>query len=252
MSTPLSPDRPHVSGSPAAAPATHPSASRPRWPWWLAGLLGAALLVGLALWLSNWLSQPEAPRRQVARIALLPDAPPPPPPPPPKEPPPQAAKPEARPQAQPEPTPRPPQPADAPLKMEGAAGDGPSAFQAGSVAQDYRGGPATIGGTAASGAGRGIDRAAERLYAGTVRQLLRDEMERQLPSEAGELSAGFALWVSPDGRITRWELEDAPAESARAQALRDALGRSAGLLQLPQPPGPMQAMRFRLTVRANG
>ena len=89
------------------------------------------------------------------------------------------------------------------------------------------------------------DRAAERLYANTVRQLLQGEIERRLASDAGELSANFALWVAPDGRIARWEAD------AAAPPLKTALEASAEALRLPAPPAAsQQPMRFRLTVRA--
>lgn len=219
--------------------------------------LGALLLLALAVMtVRDFLSKPSKPPRQVARIAILPDTPPPPPPPPKerKEEPPKADKPSA---PTPEQAVKPPPQAAAPepLKMEGAAGNGPSAFAAGSVSQDYKGGAPTIGGTGASGpAGRGTDRAQERLYANSVRQALRDELERQLQPEAGELTAAFALWISGDGRITKWEMDGDPAalDATRQSALKVALDRSAERLQLPAPAGLTQPMRFRLTVRAGG
>lgn len=202
-------------------------------------VLALVLLIGWGV--SRLKFDSAEPRRQVARIALMPDQPPPPPPPPPKEPPRETPR-EAKPQPQAPDTPKPQPPANEPLKMEGAAGDGPSAFAAGSVSNDYRGGP-TAAGPAASG---GVaDRAAERLYASSVRQLLQAEIERRLPADAGELSAQFALWVAPDGRITRWESDAGPP------ALQSALAASAEQLRLPQPPAATaQPMRFRLTVRA--
>src|SRR3990167_6456704 len=51
----------------------------------VAGVLAALLLGALAWWLKGQLSTPSTPKRQVARISILPDTPPPPPPPPPKE-----------------------------------------------------------------------------------------------------------------------------------------------------------------------
>ena len=214
-------------------------------------VLLALALIGLGWFIHSQMGSGGAgPKRQTVKIAVLPDTPP--PPPPPKE--------EKRPEPKPEenkPQPQEQKVVEAPpeaqqLKMEGAAGDGPSAFQAGAVTQDYRGGPPQIGGAAASASAGLGDRAAERLYAGTVRQLLRDEMERQLSAEAGELSAGFALWISGDGRITRWELDGPADDTRRDGALRIALDRSADQLRLPSPPAVAQPLRFRLTVRAGG
>lgn len=213
----------------------------------LARRLGIGLALGLSAGMVAWgLSSlsfdTPAPKRQVARIALLPDTPPPPPPPP-KE----LKKedtPQARPQPRPDEAPKPQPPANEPLKMEGDAGNAPSAFAAGAVNNDYRGGPVATG-PAASGPGL-ADRAAERLYANTVRQLLQSEIERRLAPEAGTLSANFALWVSAEGRIARWEADTEQA------TLRSALDASANALRLPTPPLALaqQPMRFRLTVRA--
>lgn len=207
-----------------------------------------ALLAALALavWgVRHLIGDAKPPARQVSRIAILPDTPP--PPPPPKVEQKVEPKPEARPQPQQEAPKVVAPPAPAPLKMEGPAGDGPSAFSAGPVTHDYAGGPVVSGGTG----GGGVDRAQERLYANTVRQLLRDELERQLGADAGEVSAQLAVWVAADGRITRWEWSDAGA--ARAGELDSAMQRTAGALRLPAPVGgAATAMRFRLTLRSAG
>jgi periplasmic protein TonB len=209
--------------------------------------VGAALMLaaGMVAWgLSSLSFDPPAPKRQVARIALLPDTPPPPPPPPPKEQKKEEPTPQARPQPRPDDAPKPQAPANEPLKMEGAAGDGPSAFAAGAVSNDYRGGPVSTG--PAASAPNVADRAAERLYANTVRQLLQADIERRLAPEAGEQSATFALWIGADGSIDRWE-----ADAAQAP-LKTALDASADSLRLPAPPTALaqQPLRFRLTVRA--
>lgn len=200
------------------------------------------LSAGMVAWgLSRLSFDAPTPKRQVARIALMPDTPP--PPPPPKELKKEEPVPQARVQPRTDEAPKPQPPADAPIKMEGAAGDGPSAFAAGAVTNDYRGGPVVSGGAASA---PGVaDRAAERLYANTVRQLLQSEIERRLAPDAGELSANFALWVGADGRIARWESD------AEQPPLKTALDASTDALRLPSPPPiAQQPMRFRLTVRA--
>jgi hypothetical protein len=205
--------------------------------------LTLALATGVMAWgLSRLSFDAPAPKRQVARIALMPDTPPPPPPPP-KEPKKEESTPQARPQPQRDEAPKPQPPANEPLKMEGAAGNGPSAFAAGPVSNDYKGGPVSVG--AAASAPGVADRAAERLYANTVRQLLQGEIERRMAPDAGELSANFALWVGADGRIARWESD------ADKAPLKTALDASAQTLRLPTPPASsQQPMRFRLTLRA--
>lgn len=221
---------------------------------WLRRAVVAAFLIGavagLAVIARTLVSAPDVPKRQMAKISILPDTPPPPPPPreepkkvSPKDEPKQVVQ-----QDQPKPQQAPP--ADAPIKMEGAAGDGPSAFGAGTVTQDYKGGPPVVG--AASGpAGNGVDRANERFYANSARQLLRDEIERQLRPDAGELTATFAIWVEPDGRIRRYEVNPS-GDAARDTDMGQALEGASRSLRLPAPGALNQPMRFRVTVRPQG
>ncbi|PTT90470.1 TonB-dependent receptor, partial [Pelomonas sp. HMWF004] len=141
-----------------------------------------------------------------------------------------------------------PKPAEA-IKMEGAAGDGPSAFAAGSVARDYAGGtPATVGG--AGPTGTPADRAQERFYANTARQLLQGEIERHLKGDAEQLTATFAIWLDRDGAIQRVELSPSGNDS-HDDALRAALDETRRQLKLPPPPALAlsQPLRFRLSVR---
>lgn len=209
-------------------------------------LLAAALIAG-AWWLLKDLGGPAAPKRQVARIALLPDQPPPPPPPqekpPPRVEPKEVVREEAVKEAEA------PKPANEPLKMEGAAGDGPSAFAAGPVRSEYAGGAPQLGGAASAAAPR--DRAQERLYANAARQLLRDALERHFRSEVDEAHAEFRIWVQADGAIRRVALE--PSNDARLdRELQAALDEASRSLRLPPPParlGGGEAMRFRLTVK---
>ena len=220
----------------------------------LAVVAGLAALIALGGWLKQRLSTPDAPHRQVARISILPDTPPPPPPPPPREEP----KPQQRDNKPPPPDAAPkaaPVPDNAPIKMEGAAGDGPSPFAAGSVAKDYQGGaPATGPAASAAAGGTGVnsDRAQDRFYAQSARQQLQAEIERHLRGDAAELSASFSVWVGRSGAIERFEL--LPGSNPRDDAdLRAALDETARGLRLAPPPGALtQPMRFRLKVRPQG
>lgn len=207
----------------------------------LTALLLVAALIAAARSLSH---NAQAPARQIARIAVLPDTPPPPPPPPR----PQETQREQRATPQPVRNAPPAPKADAPIKMEGAAGDGPSAFAAGEVTNEYKGGAPVVGGGASAPAI--ADRAQERLYANSVRQMLRDEIERQLRADAGELTSSFAVWISAEGRIDRFDLEPG-ATPEKDSAMRQALDASSRSLRLPPPPSDAP-LRFRLTVRASG
>lgn len=207
------------------------------------------LLLGLAVWWAVKSIKPEGPKRQVAKISILPDTPPPPPPPPkeekkpepPKEEPKQVMREEQLKQVEA------PKPAES-IKMEGAAGDGPSAFAAGSVAKDYAGGTPTTG--ASGPAGTPADRAQERFYANTARQLLQGEIERHLKGDAEALTATFAIWLDKDGAIQRFELSPS-GNDGNDTALRAALDETRRQFKLPPPPALAlsQPMRFRLSVR---
>jgi len=217
-------------------------------------LLVIALIVGAALWLRSLGSDSAAPKRQVAKISLLPDTPPPPPPPPPKE------EPKPRPLDAPKPQPMEQKVAEAPpappaqVKMEGEAGTGPSVFQSGPVTSEYKGGDP---GTAASRPSGTVatpsvaDRAQERFFANSARQLLRDEIERHLKTDAPQVTAVFAVWFEPDGRIRRFDLEPT-GDATSDTALGAAFDQTTRALKLPPPPGLTQPLRFRLTLRPLG
>jgi protein TonB len=213
-------------------------------------LVAGGLIVALALWLQTLSGVPSAPKRQVARIALLPDQPPPPPPPPKDEPPPpprEAPKQPLREEQVKEA--EAPKPANEPIKMEGEAGSGPSAFAAGPVRSEYSGGAPQIGPAASAAAPR--DRARERLYVNSARQMLRDTLERHFRSEIDEATAEFQLWLQRDGAIERVRL--APTGDGRLdRELQAALDRTSQELRLPPPPAPLgggEPLRFRLTVK---
>jgi outer membrane biosynthesis protein TonB len=206
------------------------------------------VLLALAAWWGIKHMKAEAPRRQVAKISILPDTPPPPPPPkeekkpePPKEEPKQIIPEEQIKQVEA------PKPAEA-IKMEGAAGDGPSAFAAGSVNKDYAGG--TPGTGPGGPSGTASDRAQERFYANTARQLLQGEIEKHLKADAEQLTATFAIWLDKDGGIQRFELSPS-GNDGNDNALRAALDETRRQFKLPPPPALAlsQPMRFRLSVR---
>lgn len=207
------------------------------------------VLAAIAVWWAVTHIKADAPKRQVAKIAILPDTPPPPPPPPkdekkpepPKDEPKQVMREEQIKQVEA------PKPAES-IKMEGAAGDGPSAFSAGSVSKDYAGGAPVTGG--GGPAGTASDRAQERFYGNTARQMLQGEIEKHLKSDAEVLTANFAIWLDKDGGIQRFELSPTGNDS-NDSALRAALDETRRLFKLPPPPAVAlsQPMRFRLNVK---
>ena len=212
----------------------------------LFGLIVTVLLIG-GWWYLSHMKGGEGPRRQVAKIALLPDTPPPPPPPkeekkpePPKDEPKQVVHEEQIKQAE---APKAPEP----IKMEGAAGEGNSAFAVGGVKNEYSGGT-PVTGASTGGTGTSSDRAQERFFANTVRQQLRDEIERRLKGDADQMTASFSIWLARDGAIERYELQSSGNEG-NDTALRAALDETVRQFKLPPPPAIAQPMRFRLNVR---
>lgn len=210
-----------------------------------------ALLIAAVAW---WLGKPSEshgpPKRQVSKISILPDTPPPPPPPPREEKPP--------PRDQPAPTVRDeavkqaeaPKPANEPIKMEGTAGEGASAFAAGTVRNEYAGGTPTTG-SAAAAAGTASDRALDRFFANSARQLLRDEIEKYLDEDVQQAQAEFTLWIERSGAIQRYQLQPTGDDKLDAE-LRAALDQTQRSLRLPIPPAALQPMKFRLSLRPQG
>jgi protein TonB len=178
-------------------------------------LTGAIVLGGMSL-----VHGPSAPKRQVARIMLLPDTPPPPPPPEDKKPPP--PKEVATPQQVNMPVPKvetPPEPAQ--LKMEGEAGTAPSMFASGDVKQEY------IGGDIGNGS----------RYAAYVARL-EQRVQAQLSRHKLHVSnVKLFLWLAPDGAIQRYTVQGGDGDATRS--VREALADLTRVDEAPQPDMPM-------------
>lgn len=186
-----------------------------------------------------------SPKRQTVKIAVLPDTPPPPPPPPKDE-----KKPEPKPDDN-KPQPQEQKQVEAPreaqqLKMEGAAGNGPSAFSSGSVNSEYKGG--TIGsGTTASTGSTSQDRSKFSFYAKSAQQLLRTELDRLLTRDVLKLGGRLQIWVDSAGRIERYEVKGIDDPDAEAK-VRDAMTQVSKGFRLAPPAGLPQPMNMRLSV----
>jgi protein TonB len=180
--------------------------------------------VGVVAWAGLNMSRSTHPARQVAKIMLLPDQPPPPPPPPPDKPK-VEPKNEMKQQADKPKQQAPPEPQQ--LKMEGQAGEGPSPFTAGEVKNDY------IGGDIGNGA-------AFAAYVGRVAQLIQDELTRRNLKAA---DAKVFLWLAPNGRVERYQIQGASGETERQ--LRVAM---ANMEQLPEAPPQDMPMPMGLEI----
>jgi hypothetical protein len=121
--------------------------------------------------------------------------------------------------------------------MEGAAGDGPSPFQAGTVTNEYKGGT-TIGGR------EGFSR-----FTG----LLKDQIERALANDRdlakGEYRLVAKVWVARNGEIERFELEGSSGNQQIDGLIKTALGNVGPLSEAP-PENMPQPVRLRITSRS--
>lgn len=189
----------------------------------------------------------EGPRRQTVKIAVLPDTPPPPPPPPKEEkkPEPKPDENKPQPQEQPKPVEAPPEPQQ--LKMEGAAGDGPSAFSSGSVNSEYKGGAIGTGGGGTVG-----DRLAASSYGNAAKRELQAYLSREDGlRRAGDYKVPLAIWIRADGTVERFELLGSSGHADTDELLRKAMARFSGFRN--QPPSHMVwPMRLQLTNRMSG
>jgi periplasmic protein TonB len=183
------------------------------------GFVGAVVWGGMNLGHSAG-----APKRQIARIMVLPDTPPPPPPPPEEKRPPKQELPKQQVETPKQETPPEPQQ----LKMEGQAGEGPSAFAAGEVKQDYIGGDI----------GNGARYAA---YVGRVEQRIQLELTRH---KVRASNVRLFIWLQPDGSVQRYSIQGGDQDTERS--VRLAL---ADLSRVDEP--PLAEMPMPIGLRIN-
>lgn len=209
-----------------------------RWPKIL--LLGGLglLLLGLAGWgVMKLLDGKSGKARKAPVVTLLPDKPPPPPPPPKEEKKPEPPK-EDRKDLKMEPPKESPQPAqNEPLKMEGAAGDGESAFGSGTVGREYAGG--AIGGS-------GV----QSLFAGRLQRHLQEQMGRNRKLKESDYRVSLRLWLRPDGSVDKVELAQSTGNEALDQLLREAVLQAGPMREAP-PENMQQPVRIRVTARGS-
>lgn len=204
-------------------------------------------LIGLGWFIHSQMGSGGAgPKRQTVKIAVLPDTPPPPPPPPKEEKRPEPKPEENKPQPQEQKVVEaPPEPQQ--LKMEGAAGDGPSAFAAGGVSSEYKGG--AIG----SGAGGSLgDRMASLNYGNAAKRDLNAYLNREESlRRAGDYKVPIALWLGADGSVERFEVQGSTGDRQTDEQLKQALARFKGF-RTPPPSNMVWPMRLQLTNRMSG
>ncbi|HSH86062.1 MAG: TonB C-terminal domain-containing protein [Methylophilus sp.] len=206
-------------------------------------LLILAVLAGIGYGLKKMFAGGTTHKKQITTVKLLPDTPPPPPPPPPKEPP------KETPKEQPKEAPKEPQPkpAETPpaetLKMEGAAGDGPSPFQSGAVNNEYKGGAvATIGSDG------GVK---YRWYAGLVKSQIERAIERDKKLTQGQYKIVVSVWLKPNGQFERLSVEQSDTTPEIEQGIREALNDLPAMQESPPENMPMP-IRMRISAKKMG
>ncbi len=182
------------------------------------------------------------PKRQTVKIAVLPDTPPPPPPPPEKkiEPEVKEQKPQPQQEDQPKPLDKAPEPEQ--LKMEGAAGDGPSAFGSGSVSKDY------IAGDPGTGIGGG-GKLQFALFNGQLQRHVQTSLARNPKAKIADYRVNVQVWVSPTGEL-RVELLSSTGDEKSDEVLRQALTQLPPMSNVPA--NLVQPIRLRITNRMTG
>jgi len=176
--------------------------------------------------------------RKPPKISLLPATPPPPPPPPKEEKKPEPPKEQKEvkiEQAEKKNEP----PADPSLKMEGAAGDGPSMFAAGRVTSED---------LSKLGAGGGLTNPFN-VYASSIKAELQRHLGRRPELKRRQYRVELRVWVAEDGRLRNFELLGSTSDSDTDEAIRNAL---ASLTAFSEPPPPKMPQPIRLRVVAGG
>jgi len=209
----------------------------------IAMILVAVVVLGLfGYMLKSLLSGGSSHKKAITTIKLLPDTPPPPPP---KEPPKEQPKNQPKevkemPQPKPEQTP----PAEV-LKMEGAAGDGPSPFAAGAVNNEYKSGEV---GTKIGGK-KGM--AAYAWYTGQVKARLEEALAADKELSSAQYRLVVHLWLARDGRVERTELQGSSGNPKTDELIKKALTGIAAISESPPEDMP-QPIKLRITSKNTG
>jgi protein TonB len=214
---------------------------------WVKNLLvicGAALTVALLAYFAYTMTANRSTKlHRAPKISLIPATPP--PPPPPKE----EKKPEP-PKEQKEvkleqalPKDAPPAPPSAELKMEGPAGDGPSAFQAGKVTREDIGRTGPAGGGVASMVNPFAN------YASALKGELQRYLARNKELRQRAYRVELQLWVGRDGSVSRHELVGSTGDSELDGLIRQAI---AGMSAFTQPPPDRMPQPIRLRLVTAG
>lgn len=205
----------------------------------LTGLLLAVVVALVVYGVYSMLSKPSDPPRRAPKVSLIPISPPPPPPPPKEEKkpePPKDQQDEKRQQVEP-PKDVPASPPSQDLKMDGPAGDGPSAFSEGKITnEDLTSIGKTGGGTVATASG---------LFNPFVNfgSLVKGELQRKLSRNkdirANAYSVEVHVWLGKDGVLIRHELANGTGDVGLDAQINQAIASVGTFSQHPPEKMPM-------------
>lgn len=212
------------------------------------GVTVTVVALGGALYLA--MSGKSAPTRKAPKISLIAAAPPPPPPPPKEEKRPEPPKQpdEIKEVQQAPPKEAPPAPASQDLKMDGPAGDGPSAFSSGTITNEDLSKVGKGDGGGGGDEGQGLFNPHTN-YA----TLLKGELQRYLARNKDLRPKVYRIqvhvWVDGSGHLTRHEIVGSTGDTDLDAALGAAL---AGMGAFSDAPPKSMPMPIRLRLQASG
>lgn len=145
---------------------------------------------------------------------------------------------------QPKPQEAPQPPAEA-LKMEGAAGDGPSPFSAGTVNNDYKGGDVgtKIGGKKGMAAYAG--------FTGQIKARIEEALAAQKGLEHAQYRLVLHVWFTRDGLVERAELQGSSGNASIDDLIRKTLAEM-GPVGEAMPEDMPQPVKLRITSKNPG
>lgn len=200
---------------------------------------GAAVLALMAWGIYSFVSKIDDKPRKAPKISLIPTTPPPPPPPPKEEKKPEPPKDLNKPPPMEQPKMAPPAPS-ADLKMDGPAGDGPSAFSAGKISSEDLSnvgkGPASAGG--------GFN--AFSYYANLIKGELQRQLTRNKDLREMAYKAEVQVWVSRDGSVSRFDVINGTGDKELDVLLKKAIA-SASAFSAGPPEKMPQPIRLRIS-----
>jgi outer membrane biosynthesis protein TonB len=215
-------------------------------------LIGLGALLVLALMgygVYKLVTGKTATTHKAPKISLIPTTPPPPPPPPQKPPKPEPPKEQKEVKVDQLAPPKEavPAPPSQELKMDGPAGDGPSAFSSGKITSENlsnlgTGGPGTP--AAVKGLFDPVKNYATLSKGEMKRHLLRNKDLRQR-----RYRVEMHLWVGRDGKVTRYELIGSTGDTEIDEVIRQTLAGFTGFTQAP-PEGVPPPLRLLIDTGA--